>query len=89
MTIGSKEWLGIPDRTYYTNYGRCIRVTSGLFVGLIIDKSLFILTKGASIVIPPFSALLIARGKVLFSVRFERKFGKIGEYLLKHITKTK
>ena len=87
MTIGSKEWLGIPNRTYYNKYGRSIIVSIGLLVGLGIDKSLFILTKGASVIIPPFSVLLMSKGKVLFTVRFEKKYSKITEHLLKHLCK--
>ena len=73
-------------RTYYNTYGRSINLSIGLILGLLIDKVLFILTKGLSVVIPPFSVLLMNKGLVLYSIRFEKDFGKF-EFLIKHFTK--
>lgn len=78
--------IGLPKRTYYNQYGRSINVSTGLILGLIIDKSLFILTKGLSVFIPPFAALLLTKGKQLFTIRFERTFPKIIEKFISHFT---
>ena len=77
-------WNFIPKRSYYSTYGRCINVTTGLIWGLFIDKGLFILSKGFSMFIPPFALMLISKGRKLFTIRFERKFPKMIEKFLAH-----
>ena len=81
-----KDFWNFPKRSYYSTYGRCINVTTGLIWGLFIDKGLFILSKGLSVFIPPFAVLLINKGRKLFTIRFERKFSKMIERFLGHLT---
>ena len=80
-------WKGtIPDnRNNVTSYGRCVNISYGLIIGLVIDKCLFYVTKGLSIIFPPFAALLMGKGKVLFTLRFEKTFNGVFEKLLSHI----
>ena len=80
-------WYGtIPsNRNNVSIYGRCINVSYGLIIGLIIDKSLFYVTKGLSVFFPPFAMLLMGKGKVLFTLRFEKTFNGVFEKLLNHI----
>lgn len=81
-------WKGtIPEnRNGINSYGRCINFSYGLIAGLILDKSLFIVTKGLSVFFPPFAMLLMGKGKVLFTLRFEKTFNGVFERLLSHIT---
>ncbi len=65
-------------------YGRCINFSLGLIAGLLIDKCLFIVTKGFSVFIPPFAVMLMSKGKVLYSLRFDREFHPLIERFLKH-----
>jgi hypothetical protein len=74
--------IQLKKHTY--KYGRCVNVSTGLILGLLIDKILFVLTKGISVVIPPFAAMLMCKGKLLFRIRFDKKFGKIGEIIISH-----
>lgn len=81
-------WEGtIPNnRNNISNYGRCINFSIGLIIGLIIDKVLFYITKGLSMFFPPFAVILMSKGKVLFTLRFEKKFNNMIEKFLSHIT---
>lgn len=80
------KWFGIKKRTFYNEYGRSINVSTGLILGLFLDKLLFYLTKGLSVLIPPLSVFLITKGKVLFRIRFERKFNKfIEKFIICHL----
>ena len=81
----NQQTIELPKRTYYNQYGRCINVSTGLILGLFIDKSLFILTKGLSVFIPPFAVMLLTKGKKLFSIRFEITFPKIIEKFISHL----
>ena len=80
------EWFGInkSKRTYYKQYGNCINLSTGLIIGVIIDKVLIYLTKGLSIFIPPFAVMLMTKGKVLKQIRFEKQFPKPIQYFLNH-----
>ena len=86
--IKNDFWVGtIPsNRNGVSNYGRCINFSYGLIFGLIIDKALFYITKGLSVFLPPFAVLLMGKGKILFSLRFEKTFNGVFEKLLSHIT---
>lgn len=76
----------IPSNRFnVTSYGRCINFSYGLIIGLLLDKSLFYLTKGLSVLFPPFAIMLMGKGKVLFTLRFERKYNKLIERFLNHI----
>ena len=85
VKIDSLEWFGIKNKSFYNQYGRCVNVSYGLLGGLVIDKVLFIVTKGLSSFIPPFAVMLMGRGKVLFNIRFEKKFNRTIERFLSHI----
>lgn len=78
------KWFGIKKKSYYNQYGRCINFSTGLLLGIAIDKLLFIYTYGFSIFIPPFAFMLMSKGHVLFSIRFERTFNKYVEKVLSH-----
>ena len=80
-------WKGtIPhNRNGINNYGRCINISYGLIIGLVLDKSLFYITKGLSVFFPPFAALLMGKGKILFTLRFEKTFNGVFERVLSHI----
>ena len=87
MNFKSKNnfWDFIPKNRKPDNYyGRAINISIGLILGIIIDKLLFIITKGLSIFFPPFAALLMTKGPVLYSIRFEKNFPKIIEKFLSH-----
>ena len=81
-------WTGtIPsNRNGVSSYGRCINFSYGLILGLIIDKCLFYVTKGLSVFFPPFAVLFMGKGRVLFTMRFEKTFNGVFERLLSHIT---
>jgi len=66
-------------------YGRCINFSYGLIFGLIIDKGLFFLSKGLSVFFPPFAMFLMGKGKVLFTLRFDKTFNGLFEKVLSHI----
>ena len=86
MNKKEMQWFGIKKKSFYNTYGRSINVSTGLIFGLLIDKTLFYLTKGLSIFIPPFAALLLSKGTVLCSIKFEKEFNPIVEKLLSHVT---
>ena len=73
-------------RTFYKQYGRVIPVSVGLLIGFAIDKALFILTKGISLVIPPFSAMLLGRGYCFKLIRVDDDYGKF-EFIVKHFVR--
>lgn len=78
----------ISDNHSTVLYGRCIHISIGLLVGLIIDKALLYITKGASTLLPPVSVLLMSRGRTLYNLRFERRFNPLIERLIRHLTHT-
>ena len=86
MNQKEMQWFGIRRKSYYNQYGRCINVSYGLILGLLLDKLLLYLSKGLSVVFPPFAVLLLNRGPKLFSIRFERKFNKNIERFISHLT---
>ena len=79
------DWYGIKKRTYYNQYGRAINFSYGLIIGLFLDKILFYITKGLSFLIPPLSVLLMNKGKVIYTLRFEKTFNNYIEKFLSHI----
>jgi len=79
------QWFGIKNKSYYNTYGRCINISTGLILGLLIDKGLFILTKGLSLLIPPFAIILMSKGHMITSIRFERTFNGIIEKFISHL----
>ena len=86
MNQKEMQWFGIEKKSYYNQYGRCINVSTGLILGLLIDKALLYITKGLSVVIPPVSVLLISKGTLLFKIRFDKKFNKFTEkYIIAHL----
>jgi hypothetical protein len=68
----------------FKSYGKAIKVTLGLIIGLVIDKTLFIVSKGLSVFIPPFAVMLINKGLVLKEIRFEKDLGILNK-LVDHI----
>ena len=42
-------------------------------------------TQGLSVFFPPFAVLFMGKGRVLFTVRFEKTFNGVFEKLLNHI----
>lgn len=77
ITIARKE----PSN----RYGRCVRLSSGLILGLLLDKALLFITKGKSALVPfSFTPLLMKKGFVLKEIRFEKEFGKFDK-LVNHL----
>lgn len=73
--------------TVYRNtnrYGKCIRLSFGLVIGLIIDKILIVISKGISVIIPPFAVMLMKKGFVIKEFRFEKDFGKLN-FVINHL----
>lgn len=68
----------------FKSYGKAIKLSLGLIIGLCIDKALFIITKGLSVFIPPFAVMLMNKGLVLKEIRFEKDLG-IFNKLIDHI----
>lgn len=68
----------------FKRYGKAIKLSLGLIIGLGIDKALFIVTKGLSIFIPPFAVMLMNKGLVLKEIRFEKDLGLFNK-LIDHI----
>lgn len=68
----------------YDKYGRVIKISIGLLMGLVIDKVLFYVSKGLSIFLPPFAVMLMNKGRVLKEIRFERNFSSLTNKLLDH-----
>lgn len=77
-------WKG-TIKTETPTYGRAINVSTGLILGLLIDKMLLWKTQGASSLFPPVSVLLMTKGTTLGTIRFDRKFNKYVEKFLSHM----
>lgn len=82
----NKFSLNIENKTYYNQYGRVIPLSIGLFLGLVIDKVLLYITKGLSVCLPPFAALLMNKGYTFKEIRFEKDFGSL-EFLVGHFVR--
>lgn len=86
MNQKEMQWFGIEKKSYYNQYGTCINVSTGLILGLFIDKTLFYITKGLSVLIPPFSVMLLNKGFILTKIRFEKQFHPLIEkYIITHL----
>jgi len=81
----NKQYDSMLNRNNTLNkYGKAIKLSLGLIVGLCIDKVLFYITKGLSIFIPPFSVMLMNKGFIIKEIRFEKDFGMFNR-LVDHI----
>jgi len=91
MNKSDYKFFGINPNRYNRikgSYGRCIDVSIGLILGLLLDKALFIFSKGLSVLIPPMAVLLMTKGKSLFKIRFEKDFHPLLErFFISHITR--
>ena len=87
MNNKEMKWFGIkakPMNLACEEYGRVINLSVGLLIGLAIDKSLLYVSKGLSVFIPPFAIMLMSKGKILHTIRFDKTFSKPVEKLLSH-----